>query len=230
MFYSCIFMSLTCSLAYRQPMEMWRRRWCVSSGGVTSQATLILWRTVMQVSRMMQKREEEHTRVISELTVGLFEKLHQHTSTLYIPRPLLSSIDLSIAKIDTWKNLIETICLCSRRVRGGVEAADALWRTKTPAQTQRTLPVSTVWIFTCHSHPVRMNTKAATAVAAFRTHFEGQHLAERRLDLKHVALILTCQRFFLTTTLLWTLLSAGGNVTSHFSTKQTSWWTTWTKT
>lgn len=80
----------------------------------------------MQVSRMMQKREEEHTRVISELTVGLFEKLQQHTSTLYIPRPLLSSIDLSIAKIDTWKNLIETICLCSRRVRGGVEAADAL--------------------------------------------------------------------------------------------------------
>lgn len=99
MFYYCMIALLTCSLAYRQPMETWRLRWCVSSGGVTSQATLILWLTVMQVSRKMRKREPEHTRVISELIVGLCQKVQRHTRPPCSRPTKYPCIDLSIAKI-----------------------------------------------------------------------------------------------------------------------------------
>lgn len=54
------------------------------------------------------------------------------------------------------KAVLTLMCFCCRRIRGGVEAADAVWTTETPAQTQRTLPVSTVWISTCYSHTVRV--------------------------------------------------------------------------
>lgn len=79
MCYYCVIMLLTCSFAHRQPMETWRLRWCVSSGGVTSPATLILWLTVMQVSRKMQ-REQEHTGITSEPIVGLYQKIQQPTN------------------------------------------------------------------------------------------------------------------------------------------------------
>lgn len=103
MCYYCVIMLLTCSFAHRQPMETWRLRWCVSSGGVTSPATLILWLTVMQVSRKMHKeraRTHRHhlradCRAVPKYTTADQPRLH----ALYIPRPLLSCIDLSVAKI-----------------------------------------------------------------------------------------------------------------------------------
>lgn len=58
------------------------------------------------------------------------------------------------------------MCFCNRRIWGGVKAASAGWTTKTPAQTPRTLPISTVWISTCYSHTVRLPIAAPVVVAA----------------------------------------------------------------
>lgn len=69
---------------------------------------------------------------------------------------LLSSCFPQSASVRPLFLFVTPVCLCCRRVRGGVKAADAVWTTETPAQTQRTLPVSTVWISTCYSHTVRV--------------------------------------------------------------------------
>lgn len=88
MFCYCVIMLLTCSLTYRQPMETWRLRWCVSSEGVTSQATSILWLTVMQVSRKMQKkRARTHTCHLRADRRAVPKATAAHEATLQLDQP-----------------------------------------------------------------------------------------------------------------------------------------------
>lgn len=124
----------------------------------------------MQVSGKLQK-ERKNTHIISEFIVGLYQQHTRPTWSRQTKFPCLSSLLHRTVplrpSILPFKKCTENHCLCSRRVWGRVETANTLWRTKTPTQTQRTLPVPTIWIFTCYSHPVCIKLQEATMVAAF---------------------------------------------------------------
>lgn len=89
-----------------------------------------------------------------------------HTITLGMTmKPVLSSYSAWWSSCG--KTVLMLMCFCFRRIWGGVKAADTVWTTETPAQTQRTLPVSTVWISTCYSHTVHICSQEFLMVPQF---------------------------------------------------------------